>query len=65
MGSLFKPKLPEPPQPANIPDPDDESIRRARTEELLLRRRQKGAQSTVLTDRAGPGGGEFSRTLLG
>jgi len=55
MGSIFKPKIPAPPpivmpEPADVPNYEDEARDAAAKAELLeAERRRKGRRSTILT----------------
>ncbi len=55
MGSIFKPKIPAPPpivmpEPADVPDYEDEERKAAEEKEMLdAERRRKGRRSTILT----------------
>ena len=54
MGSIFKPKMPAPPQIVEPPEPDfsydDEEQKAAAKKEMLdAERRRKGRRSTILT----------------
>ncbi len=56
MGSLFsKPKLPEPPKPVAMPDPEDPSLVLAKKNALMAARGRSGRTSTMLSgDTAAP-----------
>lgn len=63
MSKLFSPDIPEPEDPA--PLPNEEDIVRARRRRLSALRTRKGRASTNMSESSGPAGVEFSRTLLG
>jgi hypothetical protein len=72
-GDLFKaPKQPAIPEPAEIPDVDDESVRRARRRSLAASQARSGTRSTIRTEAGGAlgsstilGGDTAGRTVLG
>jgi hypothetical protein len=62
MGSLFKsPKIPEPPPPVPMADPNDREIEIAQRRELSKKRDTTGRGETLLSDASGP----YTKSTLG
>lgn len=61
MGGLFKkPKVPDPPKPVEMPDPEGMDARKARMKAMLDARRRQGRASTNLS-----GDDPYSGSTLG
>jgi hypothetical protein len=58
-------QMPEPKDPAPMPDPEDPKIKAARRKALMDAVSRGGRQSTILTTPETRGSNDYSRTTLG